>query len=104
MEITHGKRPSQDRPEPVSAGIPQMNRHFWPNSLATGIASSNLSHAARPELRGFQTFGWPPEIAQAAFYRRLIHSERNWNRYLGIWNDVLPHEHRNDWIACRKGQ
>jgi hypothetical protein len=32
MEVTHGKRPSQDRPEPVSAGIPQMNRHFWQNS------------------------------------------------------------------------
>jgi len=31
VEITtHGKRPSKDRAEPVSAGIPQMNRHFWP--------------------------------------------------------------------------
>jgi hypothetical protein len=30
MEITHGKRPSKDRAVPISAGIPQMNRHFWP--------------------------------------------------------------------------
>jgi hypothetical protein len=30
MEITHGKRPSKDRAEPLSAGIPKMNRHFWP--------------------------------------------------------------------------
>jgi hypothetical protein len=30
MEITHGKGPSKARPEPVSASILQMSRHFSP--------------------------------------------------------------------------
>jgi hypothetical protein len=38
MEITHGKRPSKDRAEPVSAGIPQ--------NVGTGIASRKLGRDA----------------------------------------------------------
>jgi len=49
MEVTHVERPSQDRPEPVSAGIPQMNRHFWPNCNQRDRFEQS-SRAGRPEL------------------------------------------------------
>jgi hypothetical protein len=42
MEIAAGERISQDCHEPVSTGIPQMNRDFWP-ILAIGGAWSNVS-------------------------------------------------------------
>jgi hypothetical protein len=45
MNITHGKRPSKDRAEPVSAGIP----HFWPKRKHRD--RSGTLGAARPDIR-----------------------------------------------------